>query len=478
MKAPNRTFLRSPPAPHRAVALVVVALAVPGCAWISRTTGMTTKDQARNQRAAKSFNAQIGAMRFADDFVEESVHATDELAAQVGDPKLQVDILEWQLSQANAAIQIASGPKPGAASVDMVVLVSLSRRVIERDWLALYGEPAKPVLETYERLEHDVWALLGEPGQQQRAGLDALLADWVRNNPQIRNPSFVRFADFMTGEEQARVHAIPGLLDIVGLDPFAGMDPTVREVEQARVLAERAVYYTQRLPRLLHIQGRLIALQARAAPETHQVLDTFAGVERLSASLTKLSDNAPALLSQQREAAITQFMGELARQQQQMLALAVQLRTAIEAGHVTADSLNALIQSTDRLVARFAPQTGRLSAPGKPFDINDYRRILVELAASARDLQALVKDIDATTPHLAGQVAVLTAGVQGLVTYVLWRLIMLVMVILAAAIIYRLVTWRLSRASEQVVSGGAAERMPRASHHGIGELQPEDSRAS
>ena len=94
---------RSPPAPHRVIALVVVALAVPGCAWISRTTGMTTKDQARNQRAAKSVNAQIGAMRFADDFVEESVRATDELAGQVGNARMQIDILEWQLSQANAA---------------------------------------------------------------------------------------------------------------------------------------------------------------------------------------------------------------------------------------------------------------------------------------------------------------------------------------------------------------------------------------
>jgi hypothetical protein len=473
MKAPNKTFLRSPPALHAAVALVVFALAVPGCTWISRTTGMTTKDQARNQRAAKSFNAQIGAMRFADDFVEESVRATDELTEQAGNAKMQIEILEWQLSQANAAIQIASGPKPGAASVDMVVLVSLSRRVIERDWLALYGEPAKPVLETYERLEHDVWALLGEPGQRQRPGLDALLADWVKNNPQVRNPSFVRFADFTSGEEQVRVHAIPGLLDIVGLDPFAGMDPTVREVEQARVLAERAVYYTQRLPRLLNIQGRLIAVQARTAPETRQVLDTFAGVERLSASLTKLTDNAPALVSQQREAAIAQFMDELARQQQQMLPLAAQLRAAIEAGHATADSLNTLIQSTDRLVARFAPQRNQPSAPAKPFDINDYTRTIVELAASARDLQALVKDIDASSPHLAGQVAVLTVGLQGLVTYALWRLIILVMVILAAAIMYRLVTWRLvSPATKQGVSGGAAERIPRASHHGLDELPP------
>jgi hypothetical protein len=450
----RKIFLRSPPAPHRAIALAVAALAVPGCSWISRTTGMTTRNQAREEVAAKSFNGQVAAMRYADNFVDQSVRATGELAEQIGDTRMQVDILDWQLSQANAAVQIVSGPKPGAALVDIVVLVSLSRRVIERDWLVLYGEHAKPVLETYERLEHDAWALLGEAGQRQRAGLDALLGDWVKNNPQIHNPSFVRFADFTTGEEQGRIRAIPGLLDIVGLDPFAGMDPTLREVEQSRLLAERAVYYTQRLPRLLNIQGRLIAAQARTAPETRQVLDTFGGLERLSVSVTKLTDNAPALISQQREAAIAQFMNELARQQQQMLALATQLRGAIEAGHVTADSLNALIQSTDQLVARFAPQPNRPSAPGRPFDINDYTRSIVELAATARDLHALVQDLDATAPHLAGQVAVVTASLQGLISYALWRLITLVMVIVAAPIMYRLITWRLvPPRSKQLAAG-------------------------
>ena len=468
--------MRSRPALHRAIALAVIALAVPGCTWISRATGMTTKNQARNQLATKSFNAQVAAMRFADEFVDHSVRATDELAEKIGNAQMRIDILDWQLSQANAAIQIVSGPKPGAASVDMVVLVSLSRRVIERDWLVLYGEPARPVLETYERLEHDAWALLGDPGQRQRAGLDALLTAWVKNNPQVHNPSFVRLADFSSREEQAHIRAIPGLLDIVGLDPFAGMDPTLREVEQSRLLAERAVYYTQRLPRLLHIQGRLIATQARAAPETHQVLDAVGGVDRLSASLTKLTDNAPALLSQQREAAIVQFMNELARQQQQMLALATQLRAAIEAGHGTADSLNVLVQATDQLVARFAPQPNRPSAPGKPFDINEYTRTIVELAATARELQALVKDIDATSPHLAGQMAVLRAGLQGLISYALWRLILLVMAILAAAVMYRLVTWRLlAAATHPVIAGGATKRIPE--HHRTSRRIPARGRA-
>jgi hypothetical protein len=403
---------------------------------------MTTKNQAREKMAAKSFNAQVGAMRFADEFVDHSVRATDELVERVSNTQMQSDILEWQLSQANAAIQIVSGPKPGAALVDMVVLVSLSRRVIERDWLVLYGEPAKPVLESYQRLEQDAWALLGDPGKRERAGLDALLAAWVKNHPQVHNPSFVRFADFSSTEEE-HIRAIPGLLDLVGLDPFAGMDPTVREVEQSRLLAERAVYYTQRLPRLLHIQGRLIAVQTRAAPETLQVLDAVKQVDRLSASLTNLADNAPALVSQQREAAIEQFMNELGRQQQQMLALATQLRAALEAGHGTADSLNALVQSTDQLVARFGPQRTGPSATGRPFDINEYTRGIVELAATARQLQALVKDLDETTPHLAREVAVLRAGLQGLISYVWWRLILLIAAVLAAATVYRVITWRL-----------------------------------
>ena len=75
-----------------------------------------------------------------------------------------------------------------------------------------------------------------------------------------------------------------------------------------------------------------------------------------------------------------------------------------------------------------------------------------------------MKDIDATSPHLAGQMAVLRDGLQGLISYALWRLILLVMAILAAAVMYRLVTWRLlAAATHPVVAGGATKRI--AEHH-------------
>jgi hypothetical protein len=221
----------------------------------------------------------------------------------------------------------------------------------------------------------------------------------------------------------------------------------VREVERSRQLAERAVYYAQRAPQLLALQGRLLAVHARQAPETRDVLDTFTHVNRLSDSLTRFTDNAPVLISQQREAAIAQFMDELARQQKQMEGLATQLRQALEAGHGTADSLNALIQATDRMLARFAP-SANAPAPGvaaKPFDINDYTRTAVELAATSRELQALVRDIDASTPQLSRELDALSARVEGLIGYAFWRLVLLVLVVLAAAIAYRLATQRFAR---------------------------------
>lgn len=266
-----------------------LCLIVAGCSLVNRTT-----KQAEASAAIKAENSQIAAMRFADGFVDRMTRATDSLAEQLADPRKQVEILDWQLSQATAAVQIASGPKPSAAAADMVVLVSLSRRVIERDWPARYGEPVQAVLRTYEGLEQEAWGFMGEASAEQRAGLDGLLVTWVNNNPQVENPSFVRFADFASGANKSRVVAIPGLLDLVGLDPLSGLDPAVREVERSRQLAERAVYYAQRVPQLLAVQGRLIAARARQAPETRDVLDTLAHMNQLSASVTKFTDNAPA----------------------------------------------------------------------------------------------------------------------------------------------------------------------------------------
>lgn len=444
-----------PATPARAL-LVALALilpsALPGCGFVQDITGETARKQAAAEDAKQKSQAlQQRVMRFADQYVETVALQTQPLATGIAEASKRVEVLEWRFTTATSAVQIAAGPSPVTNAVDMVVMVSLSRRIVEARWIGRYGEHARPVLASYRSLEKDAWRLLDGIGStQQLDELRALLDAWFAENAGLSTAAFIRFDNFArAGPQSSQARASPGLLGIVGLDPMKGIDPAIREVEQTRLLAERAVYYAQRLPILLDLQANLIGARAAADPQVQQVTGAVGQVGQLSASLGRLADGAPDLIARERQAAIAQFMDELQRQQQEMLALATELRGALEAGNVTATSLNALVQSTDRLVARFKPDGGARSAagPGRPFDINDYTRAAAELAATARELQRLVENVDGATPQLTAQVDRLADRVRGLVDYAFWRMLGLVLAVLLAAVAYRLAARRIGRTS-------------------------------
>jgi len=164
----------------------------------------------------------------------------------------------------------------------------------------------------------------------------------------------------------------------------------------------------------------------------------------LAESLARTNAELPALITRERQAAIDQVMTNLAAQQAQMLALATELRQALEAGAVTTENLDGVVNSVDRLVARFEPEPGAPPAePGKPFDVNEYTRLVVELATTARELQGLADELGEATPRLLERADQLTVEARALVDYAFLRLLLLVGAILAAAIVYLLVSRRL-----------------------------------
>lgn len=433
---------------------LMLPVALPGCGFIGNLTGETARKQARAEEAKQQSQAlQQKVMRFADRYVESVTLHAQELAGGLEQPALKVEVFEWRFTSATSAVQIAAGPSPVTNAVDMVVMVSLSRRIVEGRWVERYGKRAQPVLAAYRSLEKEAWQLLdGLGSSEQLAEMAGLLDAWFAENAGVSTAAFIRFDTFAgAGEGQkSKVRASPSLLGIVGLDPMKGIDPAIQEVEQTRLLAERAVYYAQRLPLLIDLQASLIGARAAADPQVLQVTGAVGQVGELSASLGRLADEAPALLARERQAAIAQFMGELQQQQQEMLALATELRAAIEAGAVTAEQLDALVQSTDRLVARFRPDAGAGSAAGtrRPFDINEYTRAIAEVAATTRELQRLVEDADGLAPQLAAQIDQLRDRVKELVDYAFWRLLMLILAVPLAAVAYRLLARRINRATD------------------------------
>jgi len=451
--APVMRMRRAGGARALTVALALMAsAALPGCALVQNLTGYTAKQQARVDAAKQRAEAlQLDVMRFADQYVEVVSRDTEQIAVQVEDFSRRVEIFDWRLATATSAVQIAAGPSPVTNAVDMLVMVSLSRRIVEAGWTARYGEQAQPLLESYRTLERRARRLLdGIGSREQKDELDALMDTWIAENPAATSAAFIRFDNLARtgpGRAESAARASPSLLSMIGLDPLQGIDPAVREVQQTRLLAERWVYYAQRLPILLDLQTSLIGARAAADPQVRQVTGSVGEMGRLSASVGRLADEAPALLAREREAAIAQLMGELRTQQKEMLALATEVRGALETGNVTAQSLDRLIQSTDRLVARFRSADGAATteSTGRPFDINEYTSAAVAIGAAARELQALATNVDGLAPQLPARVDQAASRAQELADHVFWRLLILILAALLCAVAYRLAARRISR---------------------------------
>jgi hypothetical protein len=227
---------------------------------------------------------------------------------------------------------------------------------------------------------------------------------------------------------------------------MSSLDPAVQEITQTRYLAERAIYYLQRAPKLLDLQVERLAYQMAAMPETRALLQDVNRVGLAAEAAGKLAEGLPEAVAHEREAAIRQFMAELAVQQQQMLALVSEVTGALEAGTATSDSLQGTVRGIDSLLGRFdtsGEQALPPATPAKPFDIADYANAAREFAATARQLESLIAHLDSSAPR-AGSLAQRTvADLRVFVDFVFWRLVLVILIlvtaVLAAAVAFRIV---------------------------------------
>lgn len=435
----------------RLAATLMAVLAISGCNTLRRATGTQAK---ADQRAEQLQLVQLEVMRYADeyagrlvgpvtDFQRETQLASERLAAQ-----------NWLLSQTTSAYTVASGPNPISNALDMVVLATLSRMVVEDSWVSeQYGERAAGIRQAHQSLEPRAWQLLEDVlTEQQRARLREVIEEWRARNPKVRAVAYIHFHDFAKaiGHPRAGEAKTPGnLFAILGLDPLSTLDPAVREIAQTRHLAERAIFYLQRAPRLMDMQVQRLTYEFTAMPETRQLLADVDRVSLATEAAGKLAGDLPAVIARERQAAIAQFVDAIDAQESQLRALTAELRDALEAGTATSDSLNTTIRSLDSLMARFdkpkaAPANPEV--PGRPFDITEYSAAARELAATARELQGLVQSIDAGTPGLATLTERTTDDVNRVIDHLFWRLVVLGIILIVcafgAAFVYRLLARR------------------------------------
>ena len=426
-------------------AMIMAACVVAGgCKVVPTLTGSAQKAEAQAQRIQE---LQTQTMRFADEYVGRIVDATYAIKRETLEPRQRLSAHNWMISQTTSAYTSASGPNAVANALDMVVLATLSRRVMQDKWVEeRFGSKADLLRRAHVSLEPRAWALIESVSTaEQRATLRKSIEDWHDRNPDVVGVAFIHFHDFAKLMQQRGESKVPGsLFGFLGLDPLSNLDPAVRELEQTRHLAERAIYYLQRMPTMLDMQVERLSLDIALLPDTQRLL---AGVDRASIaaeSAGRLMSQLPEVIAREREATIDQIMQALYAQEARVRELTVQVRATLEAGTATSDSLNATIKSLDALMVRFQPKppaspefTGAAAAttaaPAKPFDIAEYTDALRELAATARELQTLVQAIDSGVPGIQGIAQSATADVAALIDKLFWNLLLLSLIVIAAA---------------------------------------------
>jgi len=439
--APRRTSPR-----RRVWACGVAALALCGCSTLQH---MFHSDKTANQRAEQLQIQQFKVMRFADEYVGGITEPLQRFQASTDNADDRLQAQSWKLSQSTAAYAIASGPSAVANTLDMIVLATLSRMVVEDAWITeRYGERATPLRDAHRRLEAQARELAtGVITAEQLAQLQRVIDEWRQRNPHIDAVSYVHFTDFAKsiGHPNASEHgSAGGLFTMLGIDPLSNLDPAVREIAQTRELAERTIYYAQRVPNLLDMQVELMSDQFATTPETKRLLANIDRTAQAAQATGRFADELPRVLAQEREAAIRQFMEAVTVETARTRELVIQVRGALEAGTATSSSLNTAIQSFDQLMARFEkppPSGGPPTTPSRPFNITEYAAAAAEITRAADELQRLMAGIERGSPALVQSADHAAAALQSVVDHAYWRIVQLIGLLLlgglAAALAYR-----------------------------------------
>lgn len=437
-RAPSSRPLRA----ALALAIATAAVALAGCQTIRGLFPASKEDQ---ETATRLLELQARNMRYADLYVGTLTVATRHLDLATGDPEQRYALSGWVLAEANAAYSDASADNAILGCLDLVTLATLSRMTAEAIGPERFPEHAPAIIAVHRELENDAWELAaGILTPTQQSDLRRVLTDWHAKHPDSETAPFIRFQEFVsettTTSGKSKTTMPSSLMGLVGLDPMAGLDPAVKQVEQSRLLAERALYYAQRVPVIFDLQLDRSVNRLAAGPESQRLQQQTASLTSSAARFAAVAESLPATLAAEREALIAQLNQTLVTQATTLRPLLAEMRGTLDAGSAAAASIDRATRSIDTLVARFEKKPGE-PATGRPFDVNEYTQAAAEISRAAGELDRLVGSTGTQAPRLSAALDAGAAQGRSLVDYFFvraaWLIGLLCLGLLATLLVYR-----------------------------------------
>jgi hypothetical protein len=246
-------------------------------------------------------------MSFADRFASILDTAIAKFENLNPSGKSRYEVLELMTFSLHHAFIIAGESDPGVALLDMVSMVTLGRIFFEEEGQSRYGKKIVPVIDGYRRAEADirnVAAIVLTPDQM--LNLMKIIKRWRRENLEVKLFPLVRFSNFAADRRDTTLSKAE---DPEGL--FESIESASETVEEMRLLAERTVYLSTRIPQLFGLFGDLWLTRWMDNPDLQKALTDLSQLSQTIGHLAATAEKLPTQISTVREATIKQLMAEV-----------------------------------------------------------------------------------------------------------------------------------------------------------------------
>jgi hypothetical protein len=370
--------------------------------------------ESERQRRITREQLQGRLIGLAGTYISTIEEAADLITMEViDDPVARREALAAKLGPAAAMVALASEPDPQLALLNMMVVASLNREVWNSEYArSVFGPSGEILVTAHVAMEGEVWEVgTSVFPTSTLVELRRLIAQWRARYPEDHSVSGVRI-DVLTDLADS---AGPGIQLFSQLNFLAPVNDASRAVDEARLLGERSLFVSQRLPSLIRWETQLLLYELALTPEVAGATMLPRRVESLTQLLDRYPTEIADLVARERTAALDQLALIVAAEREATLAAINDKATSvtqilpsisgtIAEGRALAESLesmlaqlqaassgaNQLLETVDRLQARRDP-----NAPPGP-GIADYEKLAVSVARAAHELDGLLERAEQT----------------------------------------------------------------------------------
>jgi hypothetical protein len=367
------------------VILGSLLLVVPGLGHGGRTDGADP--------TAQLSKLQTVLFSYADKYMSAIAQVT--FLAQKRDPanpELRLRMHALKLLVTASVQELAVSPNPESTLLDMMVYATLHRKSVEEDWAReLYGDSAESIISAMQVLEKEIWDIaIDYLTEKEIAEVRKLIHAWKLENPDLKVVSFIRFSDF------ASMRSESPLIEKTRSKGFLiDTSDALKAVDEALLLSERVLHYSQRLPIILEWQIEKVFYQLAVEPEIRQGLEQSQSITQSLDRFTNSIEKLPNQIVAERQASIEQMASAIATERGKAIreltrALAAERHASIEdISQTIAAERAALFGELD---AREKMLTGIVSEARK--GIGDADKLAVDLEKTSKAITEVLLNAD------------------------------------------------------------------------------------